>query len=215
MNAFRRITASAALLLLVSATSQAQSLVIPDGPFEYGYTLSQENGYSQDAQSFIATGSTLTAASVLMREQGGQFETDIRWRFQLWSDDGGRPGSVIAEFGSYDPGYTQSRFSAVTSTPIPLTVGARYYLGLAAEIKPVSHLTGVLVPGFLESNGDAYTDGTVWAIRIPGPEGENLIERNNFDLSLTISMVPEPKSWVLLAVGLAFTCMWRRQRRVR
>lgn len=210
MTTFNQIAAAVGVFF-VSASSHAHSLVIPDGPREYGYMAFYQTGFSQDAQSFIATGSWLTGASILVRDQGF-YETDMRWKFQLWSDTNGRPGSVFAEFGSYDPGLEQSRFKAVAGTPVQLSVGQRYYLGLAPEMKVTVMGTGVLVPGFAEAEGDVYANGTTWAIGLPGYSGEQVFEPNNFDLSLTISMVPEPNSWALfLAGGFAMAYLRRRK----
>lgn len=189
-----------------SAFGQTEIVVRP-GPDQYGFSAWWNNGeigeYSQDAQSFVATGSLLSRVSIYVR---AQTDPDISWQYQLWNDNAGSPHSVIAEFGSFRASIEYELFDVVLNNPIPIEIGGRYYLGLAPELSSAP-LTGIglaaiLVRGFRETAiQDAYAAGTVWAIRNPGTAGEYLRQPNNFDFSMSISIVPEPSVYLLFIFG--------------
>jgi hypothetical protein len=209
-----------------SPETSAASLTIPLASRAYGF-IGEE---SMDAQSFLAPDRLLVSASMPLRSQPGAESVSQIWEFVLWDDDAGRPGTVLARFGAFDPGGVGSvagnpafgvGFESSLGAPlepIELTPRNRYYLGISPEGGPRydrGDAIFALGDGGCDdgcSGVDLYTEGAVWAIRLQQQgTAPLLIVEQPFDFSMSIVFVPEPSSLSLTSLGLVVFALMRRR----
>jgi hypothetical protein len=179
--------------------------IFPATPSLFGFEAAQE--FTTGSKSY-ALESILANLGNLDPGKNGDFALTAA----LQADNGGNPGTVLATF-NYDlstipkSGFAHVKFAPVS--PVTLSSGVNYWFVLGGSSSDGSggvdwsyaQTTASTGPGSLGLLNNSYDSGATWNGRYTpnSPNGPYLIQVN--------AAVPEPASWMLLGVGVAFTLL--------